>query len=230
MTMTADTFTISDTIHHPSGDLSMNPFPAGVDGTDSNTGPNGTLGTGSYYENENNLFHKNVNWTYTTTDSLGNTKHYGSYDNSKDLASFKPLGLSVILFLFSVYLFFVATKLYHQYFDKKFKEQIFNIIIYLCSASIIFSWLILVLSIKGVPISFWNWELMYFPNQFVLGVVLSSLLLLGIGIFRFTIIAFIHNPIDSENVTTDIRFSFVGFVFGILSLVANFWTIWSAFR
>jgi len=190
-----------------------------------NTGPFKT-----YYRNEENIANKNVIWSYTTYSDNGYSTYYGSYDGSQDLAEFKPLGLSIVLLLFSFYLFFVATKLYHQYFDKKLKEQILNNIFYFVAILIIFCWVILVLSIKGIPLSFWNQELMYFPNQFVLGVVLSSLLLLGIGIFRFTIIAFIHNPVDSENVATDIRFSFVGFIFGLLSLVANFWTIWSAFN
>jgi len=182
----------------------------------------------SKYMNDKNVYNKNVCNVYYTTDSLGNTSEYGSFDNTENIAAFKPLGLSFIVFIFSIYLFYVATKLYHQYFDKELKEKIFDLLFYLCGGLIISFWIGIALSIKGIAIKFLKFEFIDFPNQFVFGVVLSSLLFLSIGIFRFSIVALIHNPVDSEKVISDIRFSFVGFIFGILAIIADLLTIWTA--
>ena len=184
----------------------------------------------THYENEEILAYKKVSRVYTDMDSSHKLIYYGSYENSKDLAGLKFLGISVVLLLFSFYLFFVATKLYHQFFDKHLKERILNTLIYLGVSLMIICWVILAFSVKGIPMTFWISELIYFPNQFVFGVLLSSLLLLVIGIFRFSIIAFIYSPAAGENIKKDTRFSVVGFAFGLLSLLANLWTIWSAFK
>ena len=160
--------------------------------------------------------------TYSSTDSLGKVHRYYSYNNNTQL--------SLILLIFSIYLFYVATKLYHQYSDKERNESDFNFLFYLISGLILFGWTMLVLLCKGIPINYWYYELLYYPNQFVFGVVLSSLLLLCIGIFRFTIIAFTYQPDDDKNIKTAVRFSFVGFSFGLFGFIANILTIWSAFN
>jgi hypothetical protein len=183
------------------------------------------------YTNSENLIGKNITSIYTSFDSFGNKKNeYGTFNSSVDLAMFKPLGVSITLLIFSFYLFFVATKLYHQYFDKKLNEQILNNLFYLVACLLIIGWSKLVLDIKGIPFKFCHWELLQFPNQFILGILLSTSLLLSVGIFRFSIIAFIHNPIDDENVTKHVRFSYVGFIFGTLGFIANVYTLWFAFN
>ena len=86
------------------------------------------------------------------------------------------------------------------------------------------------MAVKGLPPNFLGYEFLYFPNQFILGIILSSLLLLAVGIFRFTLIAFIPNSTDNEKTLKDSRFSFIGILFGGLSFVSNLITIWYAFK
>lgn len=199
----------------------------GIDGIISNTlDIYDSGGSNTPYQNYYKLYNVDVEWDYITTDSLGYEYRYGTYDNSIQCSNFKQLGISFILLLFSFYLFFVATKIYNQYF----KEFIIDALVYILAFSISAFWIFLVVAFKGIPFEFLFMEFILFPNQFVLGVILSSLLLLGVGIFRFTIIALVHNPENKENLTKNIRFSFVGFIFGIISLVANFLQIYSVFK
>lgn len=192
------------------------------------TRPSGTT-TGQRcpnFENQNAIGDGNIKSVYTITEK-GNTKFYGSYDNSSHLASFKPLGFSITLLIFSIYLFHISTKIYRQYFDKTKAESHFTRIFFFCILFFNISWIAIVLKIKELPLDALLFELLNFPNQFVLGIVLSSLLLFGIGIFRFTLIAFIPNSNNNEKLSKDSRFSLIGFIIGILSALANLVTILS---
>jgi hypothetical protein len=187
-------------------------------------------GTGDpYFMNTKSLNGKTVERVYSETDSA-HVYFYASFDSSSDLEKFKTLGLSITLLIFSIYLFHVSTKIYRQYFEKTANEDFFTFVFF--GSVVLFNvlWVIITLELKGIPFSFIKDEFLHYPNQFVLGVLLSSLLLFSVGIFRFTLIAFIPNSNNTEKTLTDSRFSFVGLIFGVVSAIANIATIWQAFK
>jgi len=206
----------------------------GTPGTTTGAGDNNLSGNNPpdfpTYVNKNALIDSQVRGTYTLTDGSGKKEFYGTYDFSSKLSDFKTFGLSLTLLIFSIYLFHVSTKIYRQYFDKKAKENYFTPIFYMCALIFNYIWIVIVMTKKGLPMSLTPHEFLLFPNQFVLGVMLSSLLLFTVGIFRFTLIAFIPNSDDNAKTLKDSRFSFIGIVFGLLSALANLVTIWLAFK
>ncbi|MBK9728465.1 MAG: hypothetical protein IPO86_10135 [Saprospiraceae bacterium] len=160
----------------------------------------------------------------------GKTHYYYSFDNTRALLEFKSLGISLILSIFSFYLYYVATKLYREYFDKEKKEEIWNYGFYILSLLIVIIWVGIIIKSKDLIPDFILNEIINYPNQFVLGLVISSLLLFGIGIFRFIVVAFIQHAEDQIRLVKDIRFSFVGLMFGLLSILADLIALWSIFR
>jgi len=201
----------------------------GSQGPDTSDREIGTS-TPPYYENQNAVNTTDIKWVYSSIDSTGHKKSWATFDNPSDLARFKNLGLSITLLIFSFYLFYVSTKIYRQYFDKKASEDSFTFVFFGCVALLNIAWLYIVMELKNIPSRFLWYEFLHFPNQFVLGVMLSSLLLFSVGIFRFTLIAFIPNSNDTEKILKDSRFSFIGLIFGIASALANILTIWQAFK
>jgi len=175
----------------------------------------------------NNSLPNNINnyQIYSTSDSIGNTKYYYSYENNIQLSKFKPLGFSLILLFFSVYLFYISSKLYNKYFDKRNTERNINFIFYILSLLILIFWILLVFSLKNIPFIFWYFELKSYPEQFVLGIIFSSLLLSIIGIFRFMLLSFLTKSKTNANVTKDIRVSYIGLIAGLLSITASLYTV-----
>jgi hypothetical protein len=191
-------------------------YPANVD----NTSLRGT------FTNQNSIGNKHVEWIYTSIAG----REYGTYDSTKDLVKFKSFGLSLSLFVFSFYLFYVAARLYHQYFDKNGQEKYFTIFFLFSVAIANIFWVWIILEMKGLPSEFLLEEFLHYPDQFIFVMELASLLLLTIGVLRFTLIAFLPNSEENEKKLKDSRFSIIGIVVGLLSVIANIIKIWEAFR
>lgn len=156
------------------------------------------------------------------------TENYALSDSPVELERFKTLGLSIVLLVFSIYLFYVSTKIYLQYLDKKVSENYFTYICYGCIVIFNFLWVIIILEIKNISPELLSSEFLRYPNQFVFGVLLSSLLLLAVGIFRFTLIALIPSD-NTEEMSKDKRFAIIGILFSILGAIANILKIKDAF-
>lgn len=219
--------------------------PAGIDNTrlrsTANTNNIGYGGTGnlrssdsyasnSAFENQNSIGDKHVEWVYTTVDAAGVVKQYGTYDSTKDLVKFKSFGLSLSLFVFSIYLFYVSARLYHQYFDKNGKEKYFAFFFLIAVVFANTLWVWVLLEMKGIPTIFLLEEFLRYPDQFIFVLELASLLLLTIGVLRFTLIAFLPNSEENEKKLKDSRFSVIGIVVGMISVTANIIKIWEAFK
>lgn len=226
-----------------------------IETSDTTTGQNGLVGvptgqnsTGiNYLPNRNNFIGitnsvngtnpTNANGTNPSKQYIANYSYYDangivhSKDISNELVGFKILGISIVLMIFSIYLYNFATKLFRRYFDKKEVDSFdtfFTCLFYIVVFN--WAWIYVILSKKDISIKYLKDELLIYPEEFVLGIMLSSVLLLGIGVFRFTLIAF--NPISNETKESkmDTRFSFIGFFVAVISLVANFAQIWSFFK
>lgn len=192
-------------------------------------GGTGIGGTGAVYlnlQNDEYIGSNKVEWIYK--DAKGAL--YGTYDNSKDLVKFTASGLSICLFIFSIYLFHVATNLYEEYFNRRSNEKYFSVFFYVCIGVFNIAWVFIVLRLKGISSEFIFEELLHYPNQFLLGIMLSNLLLFGIGTFRFAIIAIIPTASGNEKKLKDRRFSIIGVIFGLLSILGSIASIWSLLK
>lgn len=156
------------------------------------------------------------------------TENYAHSDSPLELERFKTLGFSIVLLVFSIYLFYVSTKTYLEYLDKKVSENYFTYICYACIVVFNFLWVIIILKIKNISPELLSSEFLRYPNQFVFGVLLSSLLLLAVGMFRFTLIALIPSD-NTEEMSKDKRFAIIGLLFSILGAIANILKIKDAF-
>lgn len=178
------------------------------------------------FENKQSVAGANVNRVYTQSDGEKTIK-YGSFDAEKGLEKFKMFGLSIILLVFSYYLFFVASAVYIK--NSNDSEYPWNQLFVIISILIIVLWFVIVFYFKGIPARYFLSELLHYPNQFVFGVLLSSLLVLSIGIFRFSMVAFAKTELKESGDLQTVRFSFGGLLFSLISMIANFASIWSAF-
>jgi hypothetical protein len=183
-----------------------------------------------YFDNFQKINESRVELIYNVTDSSNLVKHYGSYDQTKELARFQPIGIVFTLLFFSIYLYYVSEKLLKLYFNSEIVNKSFYIFFYFVSFILIVGWVAIVFLAKGIPSIFIPNEILNYPSQFILGMILANLLLLGIGIFKFILVAFVSDNRKSKTLIRDQRFSFIAIIFGILSAITNFYTLWSAFK
>ena len=183
-----------------------------------------------YYENISQNNESRVEWVYRHTDTLGITRHYGSYDQTKELARFQPIGFVFTLLFFSLYLYYISEKMINQHFAREIANNFFYIFFYFISFILIVGWFDIVVLVKGLPPPFIVYDIFYYPSQFILGIVLSNFLLLVVGLFKFILVAFISNSRNNKTIIKDRRFSIVAIIFGVLGVIANILTVWAALK
>lgn len=182
----------------------------------------------SELQNKDFIGSKRVTHTYATIDSTG-AKYYGSFDSSVQQAEFKYLGLSLLLLIFSMYLYNVAARMYRHYVYRKTLPAFEQPAVIGLSLGFAYIWCGIILSMKGLPLHFWKLELQAYPSQFVLGFMLPALLLMAIGLFRFSLI-FSSSTKYSKTDGREYRTSLIGFIFSILNALASLATIWMVMR
>jgi hypothetical protein len=176
------------------------------------------------FVNNGALIDKKIQYYYVYNQQL-----YGTYDGTNSVARFKYLGLSLCLLVTSIYLFVIANRVYHSYFVDK-KQVLYNIVFGIVVLFFNVSGTFGVLQAKGLPLSLLVSEAFFYPNQFVLGIVLSSVLLLGIGCFRFTVLLTFPNSEEKTVNKVDNNVSRIAIAFSLVNLLANFATIWMALK
>jgi hypothetical protein len=184
----------------------------------------------SSFDNIQKIDESKVERIYSLMDSSNVIRYYGSYDQTKELARFQSIGIVFTLLFFSIYLYYVSEKLLKLYFDSEIVKKSFYVFFYFISLILIIGWVAVVSLSKGIPSTFITNEILNYPSQFILGMILANFLLLGIGIFKFILVAFVSDTRKSKTLIRDQRFSFIAIIFGILSAITNFYTLWSAFK
>jgi hypothetical protein len=174
--------------------------------------------------NERYFNGKNIGVYYIRTDSTGFRTAYASYDNTTQIAVYKTLGLTSFLFILSMAMCILSSRVYKRYFAIERKVDFLMFFIIINSFLILFFINAMSIATKGIPYEpeFIVREIASFPNEFSWGLIWSSLLLWSFTLYRFASVAFI--PIQYDNTEQPQKenwSSIIGFIFSVIGAVAN---------
>ena len=195
------------------------------------TSGSGDVGSGYYYENQNNLGERDPECEYYFSEH--GSIVYGTWEIGSKLKDFNLLFGSCCLLIFTWYLFMVTKRITFSRLAENWRLE--GLLSAIFGASIIYIpclWIGFIFWLKGIPWSFFEYELVNYPNQFIPGLATASLFLLSISIFRLTTHVFmvISEKKENENSTENLNYSIVTFLFTTLAVIANIITILTVFK
>lgn len=155
-------------------------------------------------------------------------QHYKecSSDITKEIKDSTYLGFALALLIFSVYFFSTTSRLIRSKLSKPDLELNFDIVLYLLSLAFISSWTTIIIAIKDIPASLILTDVLMYPKQYLLGIVIASSILSVVAIYRHILLLGIFQAEEDtlENKKGQ-KLTIVNLSFSVINLAGSVVTI-----
>ncbi|BBE18013.1 hypothetical protein AQPE_2172 [Aquipluma nitroreducens] len=200
-------------------------------GTGGGTGGGGGTGLGTGYPGliTYSLNNGTPNFAIGLNSTLEEYK-LNSRDITKDVSNFTFLGISLALLIFSIYFFSSTSRLYRSKIENWKQEAIIDQLIYMIALIFVSSWVALICYVKNLKLDFIFQDLVLYPKQYILGIILAILILSITSIYRHFLLLrlFSIEESSSENQKKK-NVTLVTLTFSAVNLGSSLITIITAF-